>query len=84
VALASAAEDEPGWEYHVGSMGRHTFLLHCVRLLRDVVHNFPAAHFKVHFLIRRWLNGSSRLGEHTRFMFMTEFMYFRSGFLQFV
>jgi hypothetical protein len=30
-ATGSAAADEPGWEYHVGSMGRHVCVLrHCI------------------------------------------------------
>lgn len=36
--------------------------------------NLSAAHFKVHFLTRRWLNGSSRLGEKNRLMFMSKFI----------
>ncbi len=61
-AAGSAAEDEPGWEYHVGSMGR------CVVsswLCKIYDSNRFAARFKGHFLICKWLNGSSRYGNRS-------------------
>jgi hypothetical protein len=56
-ATVSAAEDEPGWEYHVGSMGRHVV----ISVLYSISGSYRlSAHFKGLFLISKWWNGSSR------------------------
>jgi hypothetical protein len=56
---APAGDDEPGWEYHVGSMGRHGVPLFSISLSFLYI---SAAHFKDPFHTRKWQNGSSRSG----------------------
>jgi hypothetical protein len=55
---AATGDDEPSWEYHVGSMGRQVALL--LRFGSKLTRSF-AAHFKGRFLMRKWRHGSSRL-----------------------
>ena len=61
-AAGSAAEDEPGWEYHVGSMGRQVFS----SFLSTISGSYGfAARFKGHFLMYKWSSGSSRCGKRS-------------------
>ena len=57
-----AAEDEPGWEYHVGSMGRQVFSSFFSTISGS--YGF-AARFKGHFLMYKWSSGSSRCGKRS-------------------